>query len=206
MEQMFKKEYFVVENLDLKASDFFDWDIVSISTIFKEEFKAEESAQGVIRGYANAVNCLAKSIKAQNHPRGVATLLRNNSLVIPFIFLVRHTVELILKYVREYCGLSKSNQHGLLSLWEDIEQNVLREDSSIKNEMAVIRLFISVLEELDPDGSHARYSKSNKGHLYHNKPKYINVQHINQFLQRGLMPLLDYKAVERKIYALNEKE
>ena len=206
MDDLCKREDFIKDYLDPKSPDFFEWDMVSVATIFKEEFQAEESEHGVIQGYANAVNCIAIAISTQNHTRGIMTLLRNDSMVIPFIFLARHTTELVLKYVSKYLGLQTPNKHGLLQLWDKIESIVTSHDSSSKEEMGIMRIFISALEELDPDGSHARYSKNNQGNLYHNKPKHINVQKINRFLQQGILPLIECKEIEREIHESSDKE
>lgn len=95
----FERDSFIKDNLDLHSPDLFNWDMVLVSSLYKKEYKADENEKEVINGYANAVDCIANGIKVQNHP-GVGVLaFRSNSLVVPFIFLCRHTVELILKYL-----------------------------------------------------------------------------------------------------------
>ena len=195
MAEKFTRESFVKDSLDLKSPDLFNWDMLIVSSIFKEELKGEESEKEVIKGYANAVNCIANEIKNQNHFNGMVLAFRRDSLMIPFIFLIRHTVELILKYLRKVLGLQNLNRHGLLSLWDEIEKNVLEQNNSVKDMLDGIKVFISALEEIDPDGSHARYSKDVKGNLYHEKPKFIRVQMFNNFLQKVMLPLVDYKVV-----------
>ena len=190
MSKIFNKNDFVMETLSSCSQGLFDWDIINAATIFKSGYKETESEMVVIRGYANAVNCLTKEIIAQNHINGAAIAVRCDSLVIPFIFLVRHTVELLLKFVRRQLGLSSPAKHGLRILWKDIEDQLLQY-SNEKETLDSVQVFIDVLEELDPDGSHARYSNDKKGELYYSKAKFINVQAVNNFLQTKLSNLVD---------------
>ena len=196
MSQKLSRESFVKDSLDLRSSDLFNWDMLIVSSIFKEDLKGDESEKEVIKGYANAVNCIATAIKHQNHPNARVLAFRCDSLMVPFLFLVRHTVELILKYLRRMLKLSSPNKHGLLSLWVEIEKIILQQNNSKKEVMDDIKVFISALEEIDPDGSHARYSKDVKGKLYHEKPKFIKVQMLNNFLQKEMLPLIDASLYE----------
>lgn len=189
----FERDSFVKDNLDLSSPDLFNWDMILVSSLYKKEYKDDENEKEVINGYANAVDCIANGIKVQNHP-GVGVLaFRSNSLVVPFIFLCRHTVELILKYLRKCLGLNTPNKHGLLYLWDEIEKTLIEANPSVTEAIAGLREYISVLEELDPDGSHSRYSKSPKGEPYHNKPKFVRVVTLNEVLQKVLLPLIDKK-------------
>lgn len=187
----FERDYFIKENLDLHSPDLFSWDMVLVSSLYKKEYKADENEKEVINGYANAVDCIANEIKVQNHP-GVGVLaFRSNSLVVPFIFLCRHTVELILKYLRKCLGLNTPNKHGLLYLWDEIEKTLIEANSSATEAIVGLREYISVLEELDPDGAHARYSKNCKGETYYNCSLYIHVEELNNVLQKVLLQLVD---------------
>lgn len=189
----FDRDSFIKDNLDLHSPDIFNWDMVSASSILKKEFKDCENEKEIINSYANAVNYNANGIKEQNHPSAGVLNVRMNSLVVPFIFLCRHTVELILKYLRKSLGLNSPNKHSLMNLWNEIEQIIVTKDSSLKEAMEYLRGYISVLEELDPDGVHSRYSKSPKGELYLNKPKFIRVKSLNEVLQNVLLPLINLK-------------
>ena len=195
MVEKFTRESFLKDSLDLKSPDLFNWDMLIVSSIFNEEVKADESEKEVIKGYGNAVNCLASAINNQNHPNAGVLAFRCDSLTVPFIFLVRHTVELILKYLRSMLRVQSPNKHGLLSLWDEIEKIALEQNNSVKDALDGIKVFISALEEIDPDGSHARYSKDVKGKLYHEKPKFIRVQMFNNFLQKVMLPLVDCEFV-----------
>ena len=191
MQDKFIRETFIKDSIDLKAPDLVNWDMVAVSSMFREEIKDDETEKEVIKGYANAVNCITESIKNQNHPNGVIMALPSNSLIIPFIFLVRHTNELILKYLRKVLRLNTPNKHGLVNLWQEIKATVSKADINVADVLEDLDVYIMALEELDPDGSHARYSKSTTGELYHNKPKLINVSAFNNVLQKALLPLID---------------
>lgn len=189
----FERDFFIRDNLDWHSTDLFNWDMVLVSSLYKKEYKNDENEKEVINGYANAVDCIANEIKVQNHPSVGVLAFRSNSLVMPFIFLCRHTIELILKYLRKHLGLSSPNKHGLLYLWDGIEKALIQANPSVKEAIRGLREYIAVLEELDHDGAHARYSKSPKGEPYHNKPKFVKVVALNEVLQKVLLPLIDNK-------------
>ncbi len=176
-----------------------EWDIVTSASIFKDEFKPDEAEKEVILGYANAINCIADSLLKQNHSSVVIMTLRTNSLTIPFIFLARHTVELTLKYICRLLNIEYKPRHGLITLWDKIIE-IFNEYNCIKNDnFDDIKIFICALEELDCDGSHSRYSKDNKGNLYNDKPKFINVKNINNFIQDLFIKLVNsIKVVKNK--------
>ncbi|HBO65436.1 MAG TPA: hypothetical protein DD628_01975 [Clostridiales bacterium] len=189
--QKYTIESFVRDSLDMNSPDLFNWDMVFVSSILKKEYKSDGSEKEVINGYANAVNCIANEIKIQNHSDAGVLIVRSNSLVIPFIFLCRHTVELILKYLRKQLSLQNPNKHSLRYLWGDIEKAIIESKPSEKEAVENISEYIYALEKLDPDGSHARYPKSMKGEIYHEKPKFIRVMEINAVLQKVLLPLIE---------------
>lgn len=193
----YSREMFVRDNFKGYISD--EWDIVSPSTIFKDEYKNDESEKEVVLSYANALNCVTDSLLKQNHSGGAILMVRINSLAIPFIFLARHTVELALKYICRLLNIEYQSRHGLKILWDKIVAKLYEFDSKHDGKLEDIGIFISVLEELDCDGSHSRYSKDKNGNLYNNKPKFINVKNINNFIQDRFIKLVSsIKVVKNK--------
>lgn len=178
----YTKEMFVRDGFDKYITN--EWDIIASSSIFKEEFKDNEAEKEVILSYANALNCIADSLLKQNHSPDVVMTFRTNSLTIPFIFLARHTVELTLKYICRLLNIEYKPKHSLITLWDDSFDD--------------IKTFICALDELDCDGSHARYSKDNKGKLYNEKPKFINVRNINNFIQDLFIKLVNSIRIVKK--------
>lgn len=193
----YTKEMFVRSEFDGYISN--DWDIIACSSIFKKEYKDNEAEKEVILGYANALNCIADSLLKQNHSPVVIMTLCTNSLTIPFIFLARHTVELTLKYICRLLNIEYKPRHGLITLWDKIVEKFNEYDCIQNDKLDDIRIFICALEELDCDGSHSRYSKDNKGNLYNDKPKFINVKNINNFIQDLFIKLVNsIKVVKNK--------
>lgn len=192
----YTKEMFVRDGFNGYISN--DWDIIACSSFFKEEFKDNEAEKEVILGYANALNCIADSLLKQNHSPVVIMTLRTNSLTIPFIFLARHTVELTLKYICRLLNIECEPRHGLIALWDKIIERFNEYDCIQNDNLDDIRIFICALEELDCDGSHSRYSKDNKGNLYNDKPKFINVKNINNFIQDLFIKLVNSIKVVKK--------
>lgn len=189
----YSREMFVRDNFKGYISD--EWDIVSPSTIFKNEYKNDESEKEVVLSYANALNCVTDSLLKQNHSPVVIT----DSLIIPFIFLARHTVELTLKYICRLLNIEYKPRHGLIRLWDKIVEKFNECDNIQNDNLDDIRIFICALEELDCDGSHSRYSKDNEGNLYNDKPKFINVKNINNFIQDLFIKLVNpIKVVKNK--------
>ncbi len=185
----YTREIFVIGGFDKYITN--EWDIVTSASIFKEEFKTDEAEKEVILGYANALNCIADSLLKQNHSSTVIMALRTNSLTIPFIFLARHNVEITLKYICKLLNVECKPKHGLITLWDKIIEKLNEYNCIQNNSLDDIRIFICALEELDCDGSHSRYSKDNKGNLYNDKPKFINVKNINNFIQDLFIKLVN---------------
>ena len=177
----YTKEEFVREKFDEKITN--EWDIFSLSSIFNKEYIEEEAKEEIILSYANALNCIAQSLLKQNHAPITIMTFRRNSLTIPFVFLARHTVELTLKYICDLVNIRYEPKHGLLILWDKFIQKANGDEIIQDEDLNDIRVFIGVMEELDCDGSHSRYSKDNKGKLYNDKAKFINVKNINDFIQ-----------------------
>ncbi len=175
-----------------------EWDIIASSSIFKEEFKDNEAEKEVILGYANALNCIADSLLKQNHSPAVIMTLRTDSLTIPFIFLARHTVELTLKYICKLLNIEYKPKHNLTTLWDAIIVAFNKYNSTQDDIFDDIKTFICALNELDCDGSHARYSKDIKGNLYNEKPKFVNVKNINNFVQDLFVKLVNIIVIKNK--------
>ena len=184
----FTKEMFVINNFN--GNMIHEWDMVSASSIFKSEYKQQEADEEIILSYANALNCITESLLKQNHTQKGIMTVQKDSLTIPFIFLARHTVELILKHLCYNLKIEYKPKHSLMILWDNILEKIRDYNIDVDNSHDAIKIFISVLEELDCDGSHARYSKDNKGNLYNNKPKFINSKKINDFIQKYLVKLV----------------
>lgn len=192
----YTKEMFVRDGFEKYITN--EWDIIASASIFKKEYKDKEAEKEVILGYANALNCITDSLLKQNHSSAVIMTLLTNSLTIPFIFLARHTVELSLKYICRLLNIECKPKHGLITLWDKIIERFNEYNCIGNDDLDDIKVFICALEELDCDGSHSRYSKDNKGNLYNDKPKFINVKNINNFIQDLFIELVSSIRVVEK--------
>lgn len=183
------KKTFVLDKLD--KHNMYEWDLVASSSIFKDEYKQDEAEKGVIYSYANALECITESLIKQNHSPEAILTIRHDSLTIPFIFLARHTVELSLKYVCRLLDIEYAPKHSLMILWDKILLKFQNIEPLQNDDLIDIKTFISALEELDCDGARSRYAKNNNGKLYNNKPKFINVIKINDFVQNLFIKLIN---------------
>lgn len=174
---------YVKNKIDLPES--IHWDLYAPYALFKKEYIDKESEKEIILSYVNAVNILCNEIKSQNHGGvGVVAVLRANTLTIPFMFLVRHTVELIIKHIRRGCNLPAMPNHHLDKLWNEVvpiikEMNCGFDDEIIER----ITGFINDISFVDNDGTKTRYSHDNKGNVQNRTPVFINCDNINRFVQ-----------------------
>ena len=174
---------FVRNNIDLSES--MDWDLFAPYALFKDEYIDKESDQEIILSYVNAVSILNDAIKQQNHSGfGVVAVVRTNTLTMPFMFLVRHTVELILKHIRKHCNLPPIPKHNLVILWKDLLPVLKNKNCGFDDEILdYITAFINEISFVDSDGTKTRYSHDTTGKIQNNTPIFINCANIHRFVQ-----------------------
>lgn len=168
------KEDFLRNNIDLDRSK--GWELISASTIMKNEFKYSGAKFEIVQSYLHAIDILSNSSYNSN-----LKMVSLRSVWVPFLFLCRQTVELSLKNALELTNIKiKKPTHNIQKLWNTfIEQNrsyILEEEQSLINRITVL---IEVLYSLDSDGSHFRYSASNNNDLYREKPYLINPKNFS---------------------------
>ena len=156
---------FVKEKLGVKEKNFFSWDIISITPLIKQEYK--NGNVELVFSYLNASKALLNCIREQNHLNGKVTLLRNGSIIIPFLFLCRHTLEITFKTVIERLGKTYGNTHNLNTLLSIINNLENFDEDYID--------LINIFDMIDGNGMWLKYYKDLK-----NKKDYIDkVIHIN---------------------------
>ena len=163
-----KKEDFVRYNINLDTSK--DWELISASTIMKNEYKYGGSKFEIVQSYLHAIDILSKS---NSFPIKIISL---RSIWVPFLFLCRQVVELSLKNALELTNIRFRNPtHDIKELWQlflkENEKYINEEDKKFIQRISIL---IDVLDMLDNDGSHFRYTTSNKNKLYREKPFFIN--------------------------------
>ena len=176
----------------INISESYEWDMLAPYSLLKNEYIDKESEKQIIISYANAVNVLCNEIKQQNHAgAGVVSVLRTNSLTIPFMFLVRHTLELIIKRVRKSCKLPAQRTHNLISLWNDVIPVIKKKDCGFNDSLlSQMSSFIKEISFVDNDGTKTRYSHDNAGVTQNREPIFIHSYNINTVLQ-GFVKLTD---------------
>ena len=174
---------FVRKSIDLHES--MNWDLYAPYALFKEEYIDEESEKEIISSYVNAVNTLCNEIKKQNHSGvGVLATVRADTLTIPFMFLIRHTVELVIKHIRKGCKLPANPTHNLMKLWNEVVPIIKNMNCGFDDEVVQrITDFLSDISFVDNDGTKTRYSHDNKGNIQNRSPVFINCDNINRVIR-----------------------
>lgn len=110
---------FIKEKLNRSEEDIFAWDIISITPLLKSEYKKGDDE--ILSSYLNAAKSVYNCISEQNHLNGPVTILRIGSLVVPFMFLCRHTIELAIKFALDKQGIEYDKIHDLKTLFFKLE-------------------------------------------------------------------------------------
>ena len=142
--------------------------MVSSASLMKSEFKYEGSKFEILQSYAHAVEILANI----SNTNGGLNIISMRSVWIPFLFLCRHTIELAIKYALDITKINiPKKEHHISKLWKlFVDRNRELFDENDTKIIQRIDTLISVLCEVDDDGSHMRYATSNDDLLYRVKP------------------------------------
>ena len=178
------REDFVRNSIDLNKSD--GWELISASTIMKKEFKYSSSKFEIVQSYLQAIDILSNSSYNQN-----LKIVSLRSVWVPFLFLCRQAVELSLKNALEITNIEiNTPTHNIQKLWSFfLEKNrsyILDQEEGIIKRISVL---VEVLDSLDNDGSHFRYSTSNNDELYREKPYLINPKRFSDEIHGMVLTL-----------------
>jgi len=171
------------------------WECLNPSAFLRNEFRGSTAENEVVLSYANAAERMAQMLISENNAiPNLLKVIRINSLCLPFLFLCRHTVELSIKRTINLCTGKKKSVHDIRKLWElllpEVDGNLIGNEREM---IANMSIFVNTIALLDPDGSQARYSTSNNGELYHEKPIFISVENISLYLKVFVENLLSLK-------------
>lgn len=163
------KEDFFRENNDWDRSK--GWELISASSIMKKEFQYSGAKFEIVQSYLHAIDILSNSSYNQDFK-----IVSFRSVWVPFLFLCRQAVELSLKNALELTNIEiKGPTHNIKKLWTKfVKENksyILEEEQCFIKRISVL---VEVLDYLDNDGSHFRYSTSNSNDLYRETPYLIN--------------------------------
>ena len=143
------------------------WDNIKLSSIGKEELKAELAEKEIINGYIHSIECLYYAFEIEKSPcRGLITF-RTNQVLIPLLYACRHSIELSIKYYINKNNIQKHKGHNLKELYNNLDKNK-------REELKEYNMLVETLSFLDDDGCKFRYSNDAKGNQYKNEPEFIN--------------------------------
>ena len=178
------REDFVRNSIDLNKTG--GWELISASAIMKKEFKYGSSKFEIVQSYLHAIDILSNSSYNQN-----LKIISLRSVWVPFLFLCRQAVELSLKNALEITNIKiNTPTHNIQKLWslflEKNRAHILEQEEDIIKRISVL---VEVLDSLDNDGSHFRYSTSNNDELYREKPYLINPKRFSDEIHGMVLTL-----------------
>lgn len=167
------KEDFIRNNIDLDRSK--GWELISAYTIMKQEFKYSSAKFEIVQSYLHAIDILSNPSCNGSYNSNLK-IVSLRSIWVPFLFLCRQVVEISLKNALELTNIKIQNPtHNIKELWEIfVDKNKTFIFEGEQRLIQRISILVEVLYYLDNDGSHFRYSTSNKDELYRKEPYLIN--------------------------------
>ena len=105
------KNQFIKERLDNFSEEVHKWELLKTSSILKTENK--NTSIEMAESYYNASKILYNAILQENHPENGLSVIRMNSLIIPFLFLCHHNIELSIKIALDRKNIKYGNIHNL---------------------------------------------------------------------------------------------
>ena len=170
------KNRFISEKIEFLSQD---WDLLSISSLHKNELRKCNGKKEMIQSYLNASKKMYDILKKNNHPESNISIIWNNSLCIPFLFLCRHTIELSIKYYLEKHNISFKTTHNIKKLYKKTYINNQEYEE-----------LIEAFNILDKTGTMLRYNVDNADNEFRNKPYYIKTSKIIVYVDKLCMQLL----------------
>lgn len=157
---------YIKEKIDIRY-DSMTWAMLKVSACFKDEYKKEQSEIEIIESYIECMNIVCNKIVKEF--RAGMSILKTYSLCIPYVFICRHTIELILKKSIENKTRKIEVGHSNLSLWKKCKKIYDDRNLNYYDEL------IDTINLLDDNGEKFRYIKDKDGNEFANKPLFLNV-------------------------------
>lgn len=158
------------------------YQLLSVSSLMKEEVKREQYELEYIQSYLNAAKELA-NIGEQKTAQPHAYIFYRHSYALPILYLARHCMELAIKRGIARTGHEVKAKHSLRDLWEVFLSSQitspLDEDNQTLEKMGA---FISYIDMLDPTGTKLRYSADKKGYSI-DSPLWVNSKQVVKQLE-----------------------
>lgn len=173
-----------------KNSKWADWDLIMTSSIYKGSARTTKMKKEIVKGYFKAAQMIQTNMEKNNHFHNyngerMSINFLEVQTCLPFLFLIRHTVELSIKYRLDKQKIDYNKDHNLKGLWRLVNkrnldaQNCDRYDSLIK-----------ALCYTDKDGLGFRYIFSKKEDKYIKDPFFINIFNLTNWTELLMNELL----------------
>lgn len=158
---------FIKEKMNGLTKEVHDWELLKTSSVFKPECKDISIEMSI--SYLKAAKVLYIAVQKESHPCNGISTLTENSLIIPFLYLCRHSIELALKVALNKKKIKYGNSHNLNELISKLDIII---DKKYQN-------LFDTLDLIDDKGMWLRYDKDlREGKEYINKPYFINSTRI----------------------------
>lgn len=181
-------EQFVQDSVDFSSPESFDWELISFAAFLKDELKKRALQKETVLAYLRAAKVVYAFFRADNNPMPGVKGFKDNQMCLPLLFLCRHTVEIAIKYF--YANKDKSDPpitHNIKTLWNKTKPAL----KLAKDELRGMEIFIEMIDRLDDNGEHFRYTTDKKGIVYQDKPTFIKVDRIIKCTELLVDLLLD---------------
>lgn len=144
-----------------------DFQILSLSPAYKDEFKIDESEKEFIKSYIKAAEILAEQCVKNNsaHP-AIKQIMFEYSLAIPCIFCCRQAIELVIKRCLNNYKVSYKRNHKINNLWNLLKNELEKRDINGKDQTVLNDMdsFIKIICFFDNDNStKLRYPDAEEG-------------------------------------------
>ena len=157
---------YIREKFNGLTEEVYKWDFISISPFFKEEIRSKTAEKEIIDAYLHSAECLYMYLHKESNPVEKMKVFRMNQMCMPFLFLCRHTLELLIKATLNNKQNKVRKIHKLKELWEELKKHIKINNTDFD-------MLIDVLNTIDDDGCKLRYSNDGKGNNYNEKPCFI---------------------------------
>ena len=156
--------------------DSMEWALLKTSAFYKEELRKNQAEIEIIDSYIICMNDICDQIK-KDFRLGMH-ILRTYSLCIPYIFICRHLIELILKRAIESKRNVVKKGHIILDLWKECKEIYNDKNLDYYDDL------IETIDMLDNNGEKLRYVKDKNGNEFENKPLFLNVELIKNDINK----------------------
>lgn len=158
---------YIKTNYDVNK-DTMEWALLKSSAFFKEDKRESQAENEIIDSYIICMNKMCELIKSEFIEN--IHVIRTYSLCIPYLYISRHIIELVLKKSIEKKTNNIRKGRNILQLWYEVKKYYNNRKLQYYDEL------IRTINSLDNNGQKFRYVKDDNGKEFENKPIFLNVE------------------------------